>query len=159
MYTFRLIEKQEIPEFFALITKRMAWLDKKHLKGWNIYHYDEIFPLSYFQAMASSLYVLVSDHVVCGALLLESDQRWNDYCSALYVHNFVSEVGSRSGRSFLRYVEAYAVSKGKKYLRLDSDIHNEDLASYYHDLGFEDCGFCWEGDYQGVLRQKKLIHH
>ena len=73
---------KEAKQVFSLIRQRMRWMDKKGFDSWNQNHYDEIFPLSYFEkeAMLGRLFALVSEkdeHIISAAVLLESDSRWD----------------------------------------------------------------------------------
>ena len=153
---------KEAKQVFSLIRQRMRWMDKKGFDSWNQNHYDEIFPLSYFEkeAMLGRLFALVSEkdeHIISAAVLLESDSRWNSEKPAIYVHNFVSDIESaQAGQRFLEAVECYAKARGKQYVRLDSAQNNSSLENYYTNLGFAAVGICQEGVYQGVLRQKEI---
>ena len=42
-------------------------------------------------------------------------------------------------------------------MRLDSAIGNKNLENYYASRGYRSAGFCKDGLYEGVLREKKLI--
>lgn len=147
---------------FAMIRQRMAWMDDKGIEQWNVAGYDEIYPLSYYEAAqargeAFALADADTGELVSAAVLLEEDERWEDCAPALYVHNFVSRVGERNaGALFLAHAEAYAAQRGKRFLRLDSAENNASLARYYDALGFETAGFCTDGPYRGILRQKAL---
>ena len=85
--------------FFSLILERMHWMDDCDIKQWNMFPYDEIYPLEYYKdaQLNGLLYVLVdnsSKNVVCAGILKDSDERWTNDEPAFYLHNFVSEVGS-----------------------------------------------------------------
>ncbi len=161
-YIFREIEKKEVPQMFALIRQRMKWMDEQGIRQWNAVNYDEIYPLEYYEQarQRGEVFVLVeraAGEVCCAAVLKEQDERWADPQPAIYVHNFVSAVGqSGLGAAFLRAAEDYAAQRGKAYLRLDSAEDNAALAQYYTAQGFEAVGYCTDGPYQGVLRQKAL---
>lgn len=92
-YTFRRITPEEVPQMFALIRQRMQWMDAQDIQQWNVAHYDEIYPLSYYEdeCRQGRLYVLArGGEVVCGAVLLEQDERWPDDAPAYYIHNLPS---------------------------------------------------------------------
>ena len=49
-YLFREAEKIDVKNVFQLILERMQWMDKKAITQWNSAHYDQIYPLSYYEA-------------------------------------------------------------------------------------------------------------
>ena len=161
-YIFRKIEKDEIPEMFNLIIERIQWMDKKGIKQWNITNYEKVYPQSYYEEKRKKGEVFVlqdiaTGQIVSAAILQESDERWSDKISALYLHNFVAKIGEKGvGSIFIKEAEKYAIQKGKKYFRLDSAKDNTQLSRFYEDLGFIKVGNCDEGLYSGVLRQKQL---
>jgi hypothetical protein len=57
---------------------------------------------------------------------------------------------------FLQMAEDYTASMGKRYMRLDSAIGNGTLEQYYTSRGYVAAGYCKDGLYEGVLRQKQL---
>lgn len=81
-----------------------------------------------------------TNQLVCGAVLLEEDARWKNQANAYYIHNLASN----------------PYQKGKEYLRLDSLRGNETLEDYYSMLGFVEKGTCIDGNYHGILRERKL---
>lgn len=156
---FRKVKLSEIPQIFNLILERMKWMDEKGIKQWNVMEYDKVYPLSYYEEMSAKLYVLADDkdrEILCAAVLLEEDDRWDDTEPAIYIHNLVSKAGSDSGYKFLSNIEELAKSKNKKYIRLDSSKDNEGLTKFYEKFGFEPAGACSEGPYRGILRQKRV---
>ena len=162
-YLFREIKKEEIPQMFDLILKRMKWMDEQGIKQWNVTKYDEVYPLSYYEEerKRGDVFVLTSverGEIVCVGVLKERDERWKeDDMPAFYLHHFATKVGeSGAGNVFLSYAEAYAKEKGKMYFRLDSAVDNEKLTTYYEKQGFMPVGYCMDGMYEGILRQKKL---
>lgn len=162
-YRFRKASPEEIPAVFALIMRRVAWMDRVGIRQWNTTGYAKCYPLDYYEnrQQTDELFVLedsVTGRILCvGALLLE-DARWPDSESAYYLHHFASEPDVKGvGSIFLQEAEAYTASKGKMYLRLDSAVGNKALEDYYTDRGYLEMGRCVDGLYEGVLRQKKLI--
>ena len=161
-YIFRKIKKEEIPQMFDIILKRMKWMDEKSIKQWNVTYYDEVYPISYYEEarQAGILYVLEkaeTGEIVCGAVLKEDDERWPDEKDAVYLHNFATKIGETGiGTYFLQCVEEYAIDKNKDAFRLDSAIDNEFLSKYYEEKGFMPVGTCVDGLYEGILREKKL---
>ena len=97
--------------------------------------------------------------LVSGAVLLEEDARWKDQANAYYIHNLASNPYQKgTGKIFFSYLESFAKEKGKgqEYIRLDSLRGNETLEDYYSMLGFVEKGTCVEGNYHGILRERKL---
>lgn len=162
-YIFREITKTEIPQMFSMILERMKWMDEKGIRQWNVTDYDKVFPQAYYEAkrQMGEVFVLAEingNKIVCAAVLQEQDNYWPDCEKALYVHNFVSQIGERKvGEIFLRYVDEIARQRGKRCLRLDSAVDNQKLAEYYEAQGFIAVGKCEDGPYQGILRQKPLV--
>lgn len=161
-YIFRKIKKEEVIVMFDLIIERMKWMDEKGIQQWNVTAYEEVYPLSYYEEKRNQeeVYVLeeVEDHqIVCGAVLLEEDERWQDNTPSIYLHNFVSKIGTKGvGTIFIKEAEKYAKQKGKQYFRLDSAVNNTKLTNYYESLGYEAVGTCQDGVYEGILRQKQM---
>lgn len=147
---------------FRMVLERMEWMDRKGIKQWNVTKYDEVYPLSYYEdkRKKGQVYVLEDtekEQIVCAAVLMEEDARWDDNPPALYLHNFVSVMGERGvGPVFIHEAEKLAQSMGKEYFRLDSADDNRALESYYDALGFIAVGHCVDGLYSGILREKKL---
>ena len=160
-YLFRRLGPTDAPQVFGLIVKRIEWMDQKGISQWNDTGYLEAYPLSYYESEAREgrLYGLCADdgRIVCAAVLLDNDERWDDNAPAVYLHNFVSMVeAGGAGTVFLEMAEADARQKGKIYFRLDSADDNTALAAYYTAHGFVPAGTCADGPYKGILRQKKL---
>ncbi len=161
-YIFRQAEKEEINEVFALILSRMAWMDQVGIQQWNATKYDQRYPLSYYEMrqQAGELFVMQEadgGKLLCVAGLLREDERWPEKASALYLHHFASRPEDKgAGSIFLQMAEEYAAGQGMDYMRLDSAIGNEKLEHYYGSRGYVEAGFCKDGVYEGILRQKKL---
>lgn len=161
-YIFREITKDEIPQMFLLILKRIQWMDQKGIQQWNTTGYAKTYPQSYYEEerLKGRVFVLVdktSDEIVSAAVLKEEDERWTDSASSIYLHNLVTKVGQGGvGSLFLQFAEKYATEKGKQYFRLDSAENNDFLKQYYTLHGFLPVGRCVDGPYRGILRQKKL---
>lgn len=85
------------------------------------------------------------------------DARWKDQANAYYIHNLDSTPYQKgTGKIFFSYLEDFARKKGKEYLRLDSLRRNTSLKDYYSMLCFVEKGTCIDGDYHGILRERKL---
>ena len=162
-YLFRKATQQEIPAIFALIMRRVAWMDQVGIKQWNTTKYDERYPLDYYEQrrQMDELFVMedtVTGQIVCVGALFHEDERWPEPESAFYLHHLASELGAKgAGSLFLQKAEAYTASQGKQYLRLDSAIDNKFLERYYTGHGYVEAGYCVDGLYEGILRQKKLV--
>ena len=147
---------------FDIIIQRMKWMDEVGIKQWNVTKYDEVYPLSYYEEKRQAGQVFVIEKtetakIVCGAVLKEHDERWNDDPPAIYLRNFATRLEEKGiGLLFMKYAEEYAISLGKEFFRLDSATDNISLAKYYEKLGFLPVGSCIDGEYIGTLRQKKL---
>lgn len=159
-YLFSPALESEAAEAFRLIEERIRWMDRVGIRQWNVGGYTEVFPESYYRDMAreGKLYLLRDGENIAGAaVLLESDDRWDDTPPAYYVHNLVGSLDSRgAGGAILDFVEQMAVRHHKKYVRLDCSIDNPELNTYYEKRGYHLAGQCQEGPYIGNRRQKAV---
>lgn len=161
-YIFRMAKQQEISAVFALIMDRVAWMDQVGIRQWNTTKYDERYPLHYYEQrrQMEELFVLeeaATGRLLCVGALFHDDERWPDPESAYYLHHLASSVDAKgTGSIFLKKAEEYTASRGKRYLRLDSAVGNKTLEAYYSSRGYVEAGFCKDGSYEGVLRQKRL---
>ena len=166
-YVFRKIEKDEIPLMFSIILSRMKWMDKVGINQWNKTFYDEVYPMEYYEAHRKSGEVFVlekasSGEIVAAAVLRNDDERWehiDDYRekSAFYLHNFCSDEKHKgAGSVFLDFAEEYGRIAGKDVFRLDSADDNKALENYYEKRGYSPKGFCVDGLYKGILREKNI---
>lgn len=160
---FRPMTADELPILLCMINARMRWMDEKGICQWNCTHYDEVYPLSYYEAALArgELFVLAhrkTGQIVCAAALKNRDDRWVDpQGTAIYLHHFVSRTDHPgAGSEFLRRAEEYAAGIGKEYFRLDSATDNQALERYYTTRGYVAVGECIDGEYTGILREKKL---
>ncbi len=161
-YIFRQATRQEVPQVFALIMRRVAWMDQVGIRQWNTTKYDQRYPLNYYEQrrQQEELFVLeekATGKLLCVGALFHNDVRWPDPESAYYLHHFASEVDAKgAGSVFLQEAERYTAGQGKQYLRLDSAVGNKTLEDYYTSRGYVEAGRCTDGLYEGILRQKKL---
>ena len=160
-YIFRQAKAEEIPEVFALIMRRVAWMDTVGIRQWNVTKYDQRYPLHYYEMrrQKEELFVLTDDagKIVSVGALLHEDERWPDIKSAYYLHHLASDPEEKGTASiFLARAEEYTAKQGMTYMRLDSAIGNKKLEHYYASRGYKEAGYCKDGLYEGVLRQKKL---
>ena len=161
-YIFRQAAPQEIPEVFALVMGRVAWMDRVGIRQWNTTKYDQRYPLHYYEQrrQMGELFVLEdgeTGRIVCVGALFHEDERWPEPESAYYLHHLASHVEAQgTGSIFLEMAERYTAECGKQYLRLDSAVGNKTLEKYYTSRGYTEAGRCKDGLYEGILRQKKL---
>lgn len=161
-YIFREIKKDEVDIMFSLILARVKWMDEVGIKQWNTTKYDEVYPLSYYEEKRQNkeAFVLIkqsTNEIVCVGVLKQEDDRWNDPAPALYLHNFATKIGERGvGKIFISLSEKLAKEMGKEFFRLDSAVGNEKLEEYYNALGFSPVGECVDGEYAGILREKRI---
>lgn len=161
-YIFKQLDKQDAKAMFQIILERMDWFEQKGIQQWKKGDYEIIYPLNYYENESEKghLYGLMdqeTNQLVCGAVLLEADVRWKDQANAYYIHNLASTPYQKgTGKLFFSYLEDFARKKGKEYLRLDSLRGNATLEDYYSMLGFVEKGTCIDGNYHGILRERKL---
>ena len=161
-YIFRQAKPEEIRAVFDLIMGRVAWMDTVGIRQWNTTKYDERYPLDYYEQrrQQEELFVLeerATGEIVCVGALFHEDERWPDPESAFYLHHLASRVDKKgTGSVFLQMAEAYTASMGKTYMRLDSAVGNRNLEAFYTARGYVEAGYCKDGLYEGILRQKQL---
>ena len=160
-YHFRQARREEIQAVFDLIMGRVAWMDVVGIRQWNTTKYDQRYPLDYYEMrrQQEELFVLTDekDQILAVGALLHEDERWPEHASAYYLHHLASRVDAEGcGSIFLQMAEDYTARMGKTYMRLDSVIGNKNLEQYYTSRGYVAAGYCKDGLYEGVLRQKQL---
>ncbi len=166
-FIFRKIKEEEIPLMFDIILSRIRWMDENGIRQWNVTEYDTVYPVSYYKEHYDKGEVFVlcekeSGDIVAAAVLRREDERWehiSDYKEkdAFYLHNFAAATGKKgAGEIFLRKAEEYAKILGKDCFRLDSADDNIFLRDYYTKRGYKEKGYCIDGMYSGVLREKLL---
>lgn len=160
-YIFRQAQQTEIQAVFDLIMGRVAWMDQVGIHQWNTTKYDQRYPLDYYEMrrQQEELFVLTDaqDQILAVGALLHEDERWPEHASAYYLHHLASRVDAKGAASiFLKEAEAYTARMGKRYMRLDSAVGNTTLEVYYTSRGYVEAGFCKDGLYEGILRQKEL---
>lgn len=166
-YVFRKIQKEEIPVMFGIILSRMKWMDEVGIDQWNNTFYDEVYPVSYYEEHRRKGEVFVLEEISTGeivsaAVLKNEDDRWEhipDYKtkSAFYLHNFCARIDKKgTGKIFLDFAEEYARICERDVFRLDSADDNKVLEAYYESRGYIPKGFCIDGLYNGILREKNI---
>jgi GNAT superfamily N-acetyltransferase len=117
------------------------------------------------QVREGQWWVLEGDDRLRGALrvLTADPDAWGRQAEAtLYVHGLViarEETGAGLGAGLLRWVEALAVRRGVRLVRLDCVESNERLRAYYKNQGFTEVGRATFHDppwYPAVLLEKRL---
>ncbi len=164
-YLFALAEKGDLEAVFGLIDGRIRWMDEKGIRQWNVRDYWNVYPKEYYarKQRQRELFVLkrqADQRVVGAAAILEEDEYWQEDSDvpAYYIHNLVADSAERgAGRALLRCIEKRALEKGKICLRLDCAMDNQRLNDYYEQMGFVLAGVCYDGNYTGNKREKKLL--
>ncbi len=161
-YKFYAAAEDDTEEIFKLYTERVAWMDRKGIKQWNVTGYFNAYPLSYFKAQARSgnLFTLkVNDEIKGAVVLLKNDKRWDGtpQKTAYYIHNLVTACSAKGcGEIILAETERMAVANAIKYLRLDCADNNPFLIRYYESLGYLKAGEFRDGNYSGIKLEKEL---
>lgn len=160
-YNFRPAEEEDIDAVFELYEKRIAWMNEKGIRQWNVTDYLSVYPKPCYrtQQRLGNLYVMCSEVVVGAVVLLRSDDQWNNVSDtdALYVHNFVTDPKEKgAGKIMISESEKMCAAQGRRFIRLDCAADNLFLNNYYVSLGYELVGTCRDGFYIGNMREKKL---
>ena len=164
-YIFELANLADVPAAYALIAKRVNWMEENGIKQWNTTDYLNVYPLPYFESHQKHgrLYKMseeASGKLVGVMVLLDNDPRWpgNNLTDSYFVHNFATDPSINGlGSLMLLEAEQLSISHKKTYLRLDCPSHSMILHSYYESRGYIHVGKCVDGAYSGNLREKKLI--
>ena len=163
-YQFGLADESVLEQIYALIDRRIGWMDEVGIRQWNVTDYWGVYPREHYveQMRHGRLFVLkdaTSGAVAATAVFYERDPRWPDdaQVDTYYVHHFASSPDAKgAGRRLLQHLEEYARQKGKTVLRLDCADGNSKLNRYYQEKGYLPCGTCVDGLYRGILREKHL---
>lgn len=160
-YNFRPAEEEDIDAVFELYEKRIAWMNEKGIRQWNVTDYLSVYPKPCYrtQQRLGNLYVMCSEVVVGAVVLLRSDDQWNNVSDTdvLYVHNFVTDPKEKgAGKIMISESEKMCAAQGRRFIRLDCAADNIFLNNYYVSLGYELVGTCRDGFYIGNMREKKL---
>lgn len=163
-YHFALAGTAELEQVYALIDRRIHWMDEMGIRQWNVTDYWGTYPREHYveQLQHGHLYVLkrVPAGTVAGiAVLYETDGRWDSEqdIPAYYVHHFAADVGEAgAGAILLNHLEEQARRDGKAALRLDCPSHSVRLNRYYEEKGYVFKGTCVDGVYRGNRREKRF---
>ena len=159
MYTFSPASLDDLPAVFALIDRRVLWMQQRNNHLWDAYR--EVYPDDYFRDLVREgrLYLLKRDGEAAAMISLwDSDEKWTDGAPALYLHNLAAEERfPGAGAEILRRCGDCARTLGRDRLRLDCTAHNPRLNDYYEGQGFAYVSTC-PGDiyYTPNLREKTL---
>ncbi|MCC2779695.1 GNAT family N-acetyltransferase [Parabacteroides distasonis] len=163
-YVFQKAQPDDVEEIFRIYVERVRWMDANGIRQWNVTGYLERYPIEYYmgQCNLGNLYILknTEDEMLAGAVVLyESDERWKD-CGdspAYYIHNLVTNPAVNGAGAFLiDATERLGKEQGKRFIRLDCAVDNPFLNGYYASKGYRDAGFCEDGSYKGIRREKKI---
>ena len=152
----------DISAVFALYEKRVRWMNEKGIRQWNVTDYLRAYPADYYeqQRKSGNLWVMRCGGTAAGAVVLkQEDGRWPDRAgsAAFYLHNLVTDPAFPGlGARIIREVEKLAAGKGKSFVRLDCAEDSSFLNSYYESLGYRPAGFCRDGAYKGIRREKAV---
>ena len=159
MYTFSPASLDDLPAVFALIDRRVLWMQQRNNHLWDAYR--DVYPDNYFRDLVREgrLYLLKTDGEVAAMISLwDSDEKWTDGAPALYLHNLAAdERFPGAGAESLRRCAMEARALGRDRLRLDCTAHNPRLNDYYAAQGFAYVSTC-PGDiyYTPNLRERVL---
>ena len=161
-YRLRPAQMQDMEAVYAIIDARIRWMDRVGIRQWNATDYWGVYPQSHYTRLARQgelMVYLCGDTVVGVGALLREDPRWEDGrdVSAYYLHHFATTLErSGVGSRMLQALEDFTKVRGKERLRLDCAVDNEFLNHYYESRGYQMCGMCIDGVYEGNLREKYL---
>ena len=159
------VEESDLGDIYALIDKRIQWMDEKGIQQWNVLGYWEPYPKAYYvgKLQENSLYVLkrrADQKTVGAAVLIDAVEGWKSDSDipAYYVHNFVADTDEKgAGKILLGHIQELALKDKKACLRLDCSFSNERLNRYYEQEGYALVGTCVDGNYFGNKREKLLF--
>lgn len=160
MTEFSVASLADTDAILDMIRERIAWMDEKGLKQWNVTDYLTCYPRTYFEESIrqGDFYLMKEDGTPVGVMaLFTSDGRWDDDTNYFYVHHLTVRPGhSGGGAAMLRFAEELGREKGKRGIRLDSAVDNPALNDYYEALGYPAMSTFTEGLYEGLRRVKYL---
>lgn len=143
-----------------MIRERIAWMDEKGLKQWNVTNYLDCYPRNYFEEgiRRGDFYLMKENGESTGVMaLFTQDGRWDDDPNYFYVHHLTVRPGHHGGgEAMLRFAEELGRARGKRGIRLDSAVDNDKLNDYYEHLGYPAMSTFTEGLYEGLRRVKYL---
>jgi len=96
-YRFLTAGMDDVDATYALIKKRIDWMDENEIRQWNVISYLESYPRQYFadKVALGQLYVmkdLSAGWIVGAVVLADDDTSWNNDGSAhYYIRNLVTD--------------------------------------------------------------------
>ena len=159
MYTFSPASFDDLPAAFALIDRRVLWMQARNNHLWDFYR--EVYPDDYFRDLIRNgrLYLLKQDGELAAMISLwDRDHRWTDSAPALYLHNLAAdERFPGAGAEILRRCGERAIAEGRDRLRLDCSAKNPRLNAYYEEQGFAFAAACPGNIYYTPNLREKLL--
>ncbi|MDD5945306.1 MAG: GNAT family N-acetyltransferase [Clostridia bacterium] len=156
----RKAEIKDIDSIISLIQMRIDWMDEVGLCQWNKTDYLGVYTREYFEKGINegSFFIAEENGEAVGTMALyRHDPRWEDGLDSVYVHHLTAKPGKKGvGRELIAFAEQYAKDIPVPMIRLDSDVDNKKLADYYEPMGYAPVGYCVDGVYKGILREKRF---
>jgi hypothetical protein len=90
--------------------------------------------------------LIIDDQIACNwAITFDDKEIWSDtdYTNSIYIHRIATNPAFRGNRFIdiiVAWAKPYALSKGKKYVRLDTLGNNTKLIEHYTSSGFNFLG-------------------
>ena len=144
MYTFSPAALDDLAAVFALIDRRILWMQQRNDHLWDAYR--EVYPDDYFRDLVREgrLYLLKRDGEAAAMISLwDSDEKWTDGAPALYLHNLAADQRfPGAGAEILQRCGDCARRLGRDRLRLDCTAFNPRLNDYYEGQGFAFVATC-----------------
>jgi hypothetical protein len=91
--------------------------------------------------------IMIGNEIACNwSITFEDKEIWGekDYNNSIYIHRLAANPAFRGNRFIdviVPWAKAYALSKGRRYVRLDTLGNNTRLIEYYTSAGFDFLGF------------------
>lgn len=134
---------QDIGEIFRLYTIATDFQKLKHVVQWPEFERSLIETEIDEQRQWK---IVIDDQIACvWATTFDDPQIWEERNSdpAVYIHRIASNPefkGQNLVEDIVHWAKEYALSNGKKYIRLDTVGENQGLINYYTKCGFDFLG-------------------
>lgn len=127
--------KQDCLQADNIIRERQQWFIDNNIPQWHTitdhYHYD------YYLSQVDNMYVLKNNQqLIAYCLVFFEDKFWQDDQDSIYIHSFVSRLGSK-GNCKIFIDNLCKIFKDKKYIRIDCLGSSKKLTNIYYEQGFE----------------------
>lgn len=159
MYTFSPASLADLDAVFALIDRRVLWMQARDNHLWDTYR--EAYPDDYFHALVREgrLYLLKKDGETAAMISLwDRDEKWTDGAPALYLHNLAADARfPGAGAEILRRCGERTQALGLQRLRLDCSAKNPQLNEYYEGQGFAFVAACPGNIYYTPNLREKIL--